>query len=83
MRKVLRSLGQVTLQHMLKEARQNIGLTQEAVATAVGKPQSFVAKYESGERLLNIIELVRVLRVLDQDPGAFVSRLAQSVPKDD
>ena len=45
-------------------ARKNAGLTQTQVALALKKPQSFVSKYESGERLLDVAEYVEIARVL-------------------
>lgn len=41
----------------LREARRAAGLTQAEVAQAMGRPQSFVAKIEAGERRLDPIEL--------------------------
>jgi transcriptional regulator with XRE-family HTH domain len=41
----------------LREARQAAGLTQEQVAEALGKPQSWVSKCESGERRVDALEL--------------------------
>ncbi|TIP82538.1 MAG: helix-turn-helix transcriptional regulator [Mesorhizobium sp.] len=48
--------------------RKAKGLTQEQVAEKLGRPQSFVAKYEGGERRLDIIEFLDVTAVLDTDP---------------
>jgi transcriptional regulator with XRE-family HTH domain len=42
----------------LKAARLNAGLTQVQVAAHLGVPQSFVSKCESGERRVDIIELL-------------------------
>ena len=38
-------------------ARKRAGLSQAQVAAAVGKPQSFVSKCESGERRVDAVEL--------------------------
>ena len=45
------------LTQKLKAARLDAGLTQVQVAVALGKPQSFVSKVESGERKLDPVEL--------------------------
>ncbi|WP_366513090.1 helix-turn-helix transcriptional regulator [Mesorhizobium sp.] len=43
-------------------------MTQAQVAEMLGRPQSFVAKYEGGERRLDIIEFLDVTAALDADP---------------
>jgi transcriptional regulator with XRE-family HTH domain len=44
----------------LKSARISAGMTQQQVADALGKPQSFVAKVEGYERRLDVIEFLKV-----------------------
>lgn len=46
-----------------KKARQEAGLKQTDVAHAMGKPQSFVSKCESGERRVDFVELLEFARV--------------------
>jgi transcriptional regulator with XRE-family HTH domain len=46
---------------LLIEARRAKGLTQAEVARRLGKPQSYVAKYEGGERRLDVIEFLEVV----------------------
>jgi transcriptional regulator with XRE-family HTH domain len=41
----------------LKQARVEAGMTQVMVATALRRPQSYVAKCESGERRVDVVEL--------------------------
>jgi transcriptional regulator with XRE-family HTH domain len=41
----------------LRQARQEVGLTQVEVARSLRKPQSFVSKCESGERRVDVVEL--------------------------
>lgn len=53
----------------LRNARRDRGLTQAAVASLLGKPQSFVAKVENGERRLDVIEFVYFARILSLDPA--------------
>lgn len=45
--------------------RGKAGLSQAQLAIRLGKPASFVGKYELGERRLDIIELMVILRELD------------------
>ena len=47
----------------LRAARLDAGLTQQEVARALRKPQSFVSKCESGERRVDVVELERFAKV--------------------
>jgi transcriptional regulator with XRE-family HTH domain len=49
---------------VLRELRVAAGLTQQQVADELDVPQSFVSKYESGERRLDVIELSHVAAAL-------------------
>lgn len=64
MQKSLRTPRQILLQSLLVEARKAKGLTQAELADALGKPQSFVAKYENGERRIDVIEFVDITAAL-------------------
>jgi transcriptional regulator with XRE-family HTH domain len=50
------------------EARKSAGMTQAQVAAKLGKPQSFVSKYESHERRLDVVEFILIARLLKADP---------------
>lgn len=45
------------LQLMLREARNAAGLRQSELAARIGADQSFVSRYERGERRLDLIEI--------------------------
>jgi transcriptional regulator with XRE-family HTH domain len=68
MAKSLRSPDHVRLTDLLIAARKRAGLTQRHVAEALQRPQSFVAKYEGGERRLDVVEFIAVARALGADP---------------
>lgn len=53
----------------LKKARKERGITQAQLAEALGKPQSFIAKVESGERRLDVVEFVHLARLVEVDPA--------------
>jgi transcriptional regulator with XRE-family HTH domain len=59
---------------MLRDLRKDAGLTQVALAESLRVPQSFVSKYESGERRLDLLELQLVCRALDVSLVSFVKR---------
>jgi transcriptional regulator with XRE-family HTH domain len=52
----------------LVEARTKAGITQTQLAERLNRPQSFVAKYEGGERRLDVAEYVMIARALGADP---------------
>ncbi|MDR7091761.1 helix-turn-helix domain-containing protein [Cellvibrio fibrivorans] len=59
---------------LLKSLRNEAGLTQTEMANLLGKPQSYVSKYESGERRLDFVEVLEVCESLRVTPQAFVAR---------
>lgn len=75
MPKTLRTPRQQRLQELLAEVRKARKLTQSDVAARLNRPQSFVAKYEGGERRLDIIEFVEVAEALETDPCALMASL--------
>ena len=64
------------LRARLVELREAKGLTQTDIALQLGKPQSYVSKYERGERRLDIVELIAVAKTLGVDPAQLCSELA-------
>ncbi|MCI4591195.1 helix-turn-helix domain-containing protein [Sphingobium sp. BYY-5] len=75
MQKSLRTPRQILLQSLLVEARKAKGLTQAELATALGKPQSFVAKYENGERRIDVVEFVDITAVLGVSTADLLARI--------
>jgi transcriptional regulator with XRE-family HTH domain len=63
---------------LLREAREGAGLTQAEVAKALGRPQSFVSKSESGERRVDVIELADLARLYGKPLSHFVPDSANS-----
>lgn len=51
----------------LRRRRQRLGLTQKGLAYRLGRPQSFVAKVERGERRLDVIEAMDYCAALGCD----------------
>ncbi len=73
MAKTLRSTGQIALCAALVEARKSAGLGQKDLARLLRCHQSFVARLESGQRRIDVIELVALCRALNCDPHGLLS----------
>lgn len=59
---------------LLRQVRLEAGLRQTDVAEKLGKPQSFVSNYESGERRLDLLELLTICEALGIPLIEFVTR---------
>jgi transcriptional regulator with XRE-family HTH domain len=68
MQKSLKSAEYERLVQILVAVRHEIGIRQHALAKKLGRPQSFVAKYEGGERRIDVIEFIAIARALGADP---------------
>lgn len=68
MANTIRSKGQVALCQALVDARKNAGLGQEDLAERLKCHQSLVARIESGERRIDVVELVVLARAIGFDP---------------
>lgn len=65
----------------LVQARAEKGLSQADLATRLGKPPSFVGKYELGERRLDVIEVFVVLKALAVEPIDFLRDNITDLPE--
>ncbi len=75
MSKSLRTPRQRQFQVLLVNARKAKGMTQAAVAAALGQPQSFVAKYENGERRIDVIEFIDIAAALGITPADILAQI--------
>lgn len=60
---------------LLIKSRKAACLTQAQLAKKLSHPQSFVSKYERGERRLDVVEFLDVARALGIDPLEFLREL--------
>lgn len=79
MQKSLRTPRQMLLQSLLVEARKAKGLTQAELAVLLNKPQSFVAKYENGERRIDVVEFVDISAALRISTGEILARIKPEI----
>jgi transcriptional regulator with XRE-family HTH domain len=59
---------------LLTEARQAASITQAELSRRLKRPQSFVSKYERGERRLDVVEFADIAKALGIDPIRFLRR---------
>ena len=64
MDKSIYSSEQERLCALLRQIRTDAGLRQADVAKRLDRPQSFVSKYEAGERRLDLVELRQVCEAM-------------------
>jgi transcriptional regulator with XRE-family HTH domain len=75
LRKTLRTRGHHTLIGLLVSAREGAGLTQRDLAARLRRPRSFVGRMEAGERRIDVIEFIEIVRALDGDPRELFGKL--------
>jgi transcriptional regulator with XRE-family HTH domain len=64
------------LRQLLIDARQTAGKTQSQLAQCLKRPQSFVSKYENGDRRLDVVEFLEITSCLGVDGPSLISALA-------
>lgn len=68
MRKSVHSQAQKRFCAFLVKTRREAGMSQSQLAARLGRPQSFIAKVEGGERRVDVIEFLAIAKALGRDP---------------
>lgn len=71
----------ILFREFLRSVRLEAGLTQVDVARNLGVHQSYVSKYESGERRLDVIELRAIGIALGVPIATLIRRLERVLPQ--
>jgi len=74
-RRTIHSPEQAIVVDLLREWREAAGLRQADLAERLARPQSFVSKYEAGERRLDVLEVRFVVQAMGRGLGEFVEAL--------
>lgn len=74
-KKSVHSADQAVFCELMIKARKGAGLTQHEVAKRLKRPQSFVAKYEGGERRIDVVEFLWIAQALEADPIRMLRQL--------
>lgn len=63
---------------LLVQARKDAGVTQIELGKRIGQRQTFVSKFELGERRLDAAEFVSVCRAIEADPSKLIDEAERS-----
>lgn len=64
---------------LLREMRVEAGLTQMELATLIERDQTFVSKYESGQRRLDVLEIREICQAIGISLAEFAERLEKAL----
>lgn len=76
------SAGYERFRELLIAAREDAGFTQQQVAERLKRPQSFVSKYERGERRLDVVELIEIATALGTEASSIVDSLQKHLRRE-
>ena len=71
------------LQELLRNLRKEAGLTQLQLADLLDRPQSYVSKYEMGERKLDLLEIRSIAICCGSNLHKFIFKFEELLPKKD
>lgn len=75
---MMKTIHTAAYQHLLVllvKARKGAGLTQRELSERLGRPQSYVSKFERGERRLDVVEFLEVAKGLGVDPHKMLAEI--------
>ncbi|ETD90259.1 helix-turn-helix domain-containing protein [Rhodobacter capsulatus] len=82
MPRTIHTEGQRALCETITAARRDRGLTQADLALKLRCQQSLIARIESGERRIDVLEFIKIFRALDMSPAEALRRISAHVPAD-
>jgi transcriptional regulator with XRE-family HTH domain len=80
----MHTAAQQELVGALMAMRKRAGMSQRELAAALGREQSYIGRIETGQRRVDIIELVEICRACGTNPNLeinkLIKRIADSIP---
>ena len=80
--KSVRAGGQSAFCELMVKARKAAGMTQRELADRLQKPQSFVAKFEGGERRIDVVEFLTICQAIGVDSAKLLNALKNATRAD-
>ena len=72
----LRTPGHRTLMEVLIETRKAKEITQQDLADRLSRQQSYIAKVETGERRIDVVEFIECANCIDISPAELIPAIA-------
>jgi transcriptional regulator with XRE-family HTH domain len=63
----------------IRETRVSAGVTQSMLAATLGKPQSYIAKVESGERRIDVVEFIQLMNAMDVNVHDAIKNIKKTI----
>ena len=82
MRNIPASNESKILRELLAKIHHEKKIQQSELAKRINKPQSFVSKYETGERRLEFIEVMKICFALEVMPELFIKEYLNLIDLD-
>ena len=64
-----------TFLKLIYDARKNAGITQKKLADLLNKNQSYISKYENGDRRLDVVEFLEVAHGIGINAADLIAEL--------
>ena len=82
-RESVHSASYVILRNFLLENRQKLGFSQRELAEKLQVPHSFICKIETGDRRLDVIEMIKYCNILNINPKIVIDLIQKNNNLDD
>lgn len=79
MKKSIYSDEYTAFRKMLKETREGLNLSQEELGKKLGRHQPFIARIESGQRRLDVVEFIHMMRIMGVSSVSFLKMLESKI----
>ncbi len=68
----------VALRSLLTKIRKEKSILQKDLATALDRQQSYVSKYENGERSIDLVEFIEICNAMNYEPEEIFKQYLQA-----
>lgn len=68
---------------LLRQVREEAGISQNQLAKRMDTPQAWLSKVENGHRRVDVVELWRICQAIGIEPDEFMRRLTSVLKKQD